>query len=277
MGRLAAAGTQVDAWPTAGVARRLCAAWLCLCGLLAPAASATPTLRLCTADVPFYPYTMPDGSGYSQQLIRLALRGLPVQLKNHMAPRARCLQDSRSGQADALVGVFSTERLQWLSYPMKGGQPDAGSSLAQLRFRVYRRSGSTADWDGKRFYHLDRGAIGVQFGFSYGLELERLGVPLDDKAPSAEQVLRKLERGRIPLAVLQEEQGQALVQTGFAGKIEVLPQPFMQQTLYLIVTREFQARHPALVTQLWAAIASARGSAEYQRILAAHPRPNGPQ
>ncbi|MBT9457686.1 MAG: hypothetical protein IV097_13800 [Burkholderiaceae bacterium] len=245
--------------------------------LAAASLQATPILRLCTADVPFYPYTMPDGSGYSQQLIRLALRGLPLQLKNHMAPRARCLQDSRSGQADALVGVYASERLAWLSYPMKAGEPDAAASLAQLRFMVYRRSGSTADWDGKRFYHLDHGAIGVQFGFSYGLELERLGVPLDDKAPSAEQVLLKLARGRIPLAVLQEEQGQALVQQAFAGKIEALPQPFMQQNLYLIVTREFQARHPALVTQLWAAIAGARGSPEYLRILARKPRPLGPQ
>lgn len=245
--------------------------------LAATSLRAEPTLRLCTADVPFYPYTMPDGSGYSQQLIRLAMRGLPLQLKNHMAPRARCLQDSRNGQADALVGVFATERLQWLSYPMKGSEPDPEASLAQLRFMVYRRSGTTADWDGVRFYQLDHGAVGVQFGFSYGLNLERLGVAVDDKASSAEQVLRKLERGRIPLAILQEEQGRSLVESAFAGRVEALPRPFIQQTLYLIVTREFQARHPALVTRLWEAIAQVRAGAEYQRILRARPRRMGPQ
>nr|WP_316639542.1 hypothetical protein [uncultured Roseateles sp.] len=274
MGKAAAAGRRAGTWPAAGAV----VAWLGLLGLPWASALAAPaTLRLCTADVPFYPYTMPDGSGLSQQLVGMALRGLPLQLQNHRAPRARCLQDSRSGQADALIGVFSAERLQWLSYPMKGSQPDAAAGLAQLRFMVYRRSGATADWDGKRFYQLDHGAIGVQFGFSYGLELARLGVPLDDKAPSAEQVLRKLDRGRIPLAILQEEQAQALIDTAFAGRIETLPHPFMQQTLYLIVTREFQARNPALVAQLWAAIASLRNSPEYEHLRVAKPRPLGPQ
>lgn len=277
MGRLAAASRPARTGPVAALLRWVVAAWLGLHGLPVRAAPELPTLRLCTADVPFYPYTMPDGSGLSQQLIRLALRDLPLQLKNHTAPRARCLQDSRGGQADALVGVFAAERLQWLSYPMKGNEPDIGASLARPRFMVYRRSGSEADWDGRRFYHLDHGAVGVQFGFSYGLELERLGVTVDDKAPSAEQVLRKLERGRIAIAVLQEEQARALLDGAVVEQIEALPVPFVQQTLYLIVTRDFQSRHPALVKQLWAAIAQARSSAEYQRIQATKPRQIGPQ
>jgi len=217
-----------------------------------------PVLRLCTSDTPFLPYTAPDGSGSSQRLLVQALQGMPVRLQSYVAPRSRCLLDAKAGHADALIGVFDSERLAWARYPMRGGQPDDSQALAAGRFLVYRRVGSPADWDGERFSALQGSPVGVRLGFSYGGALGRSGAPVDDKATSAEQLLRKLAKGRVALAIVQEAQGELLRQQGLEAAIEALPTPFSSFELHLILTQRFEQQHPALARQLWQRIGQLR-------------------
>ncbi|MEO3715038.1 substrate-binding periplasmic protein [Roseateles flavus] len=228
----------------------------------APPASAPPppwpVLRLCTSDSPFVPYTAPDGSGSSQRLLAQALQGLPLRLQSYVAPRSRCLLDARAGQAEALIGVFDPERLAWARYPMRGDQPDGSQALAAGRFLVYRRVGSPADWDGERFSQLQGAPVGVRLGFSYGGALARSAAPIDDKATSAEQLLRKLAKGRVALAIVQEAQGELLRQQGLEAPIEALPRPFSSFELHLILTQRFEQQHPALARQLWQRIGQLR-------------------
>ncbi|MDI4631975.1 hypothetical protein J7U46_02830 [Pelomonas sp. V22] len=220
--------------------------------LMVPAAQAV-TLRLCTADSSFYPYTLPDGNGLFQQAVRAAARELDLQVDNRIAPRARCLQDTRSGQADALVGIYAPERRAWLAYPMRGEppQPDAERGLGAVRFLVYRRIGSPVSWDGQRFLQVGDEPVGVQFGFAYGVPLDRLEVLIDDKATSADQLFAKLDRGRIAAVVMQEAQGRQLLARQYGARIEPLETPFNVLRFYLIVSRDFQSRHPELVNKLW--------------------------
>ncbi|QPF72457.1 hypothetical protein G8A07_05595 [Roseateles sp. DAIF2] len=242
--------------------------WPCLLALLvAQAAQAADpvSLRLCTADQPFYPFTMPDGSGQHQFLLRLAARKLPLTLDNYMAPRPRCLQDLRQGRADAAVGVFTRERLGYLAYPGRGEQPDAAQGLGEVRFVAYRRVGSAVSWDGERFANLDGGAVGVLFGFAYGPKLEALKLPIDDRAIGHEQLLQKLVRGRNPVVIMQERQGEQLIAQRYAGQVEALEPLFERFTLYLMVGRPYLARHGELVRAYWRAIEAARASAEYRQ------------
>lgn len=252
--------------------RRFC---LFLLGLLlghAAAAAAEVPLRLCTADQAFFPFTMPDGSGQHQQLLRMAARGLPLQLQNYFAPRPRCLQDMRSGRADAALGVYTAERLSYLVYPGKPGlMPDPAQGLGEVRFVAYRRVGSSVSWDGQRFGQLGDGAVGVLFGFAYGPKLAELGVPIDDRAITHGQLLQKLERGRNPVVILQERQVEHLIAQHYAGKIEALSPLFEEFTLYLMVARPFMEQHGELVRRYWRAIEATRGTAEYRQYRPAAP------
>lgn len=223
-----------------------------------PALPQSPLLRLCTSDTPFLPYTAPDGSGSSQRLLAQALEGLPLRLQAYVAPRARCLLDARAGQAEALIGVFDPERLAWARYPMRGEQPDDSQALAAGRFLVYRRAGSKADWDGERFSQLQGAPVGVRLGFSYGGALARSAAPIDDKATSAEQLMRKLAKGRVALAIVQEAQGEVLRQQGLEVPVEALPRAFGSFELYLILPQRFEQQHPALARQLWQRIGQLR-------------------
>jgi len=242
--------------------------WMALIGLLlaGPAAAADVLMRLCTADQPFYPFTLPDGSGQHQFLLRLAARDLPLQLHNYMAPRPRCLQDLRNGKADAALGVYSPERLAYLAYPSRSdGSPDPARGLGEVRFVAYRRVGSPVGWDGRRFSQLGEGAVGVLFGFAYGPKLAQLGLPIDDRAITHEQLLQKLERGRNPVVILQERQGEQLIAQRFAGKVEPLSPLFEEFTLYLMVSQGFLHSHGELMQRYWRAIEAARQAPEYRQ------------
>lgn len=235
--------------------------WLVGLSVLAVAgAFAAPArLRLCVSDQPFAPYTHPDGSGLLQQRALAAARGTDLAIEQYAAPRARCLQDSRQGKADALIGVFSPERLAWLAYPMRNGQPQAEQSLGRIQVLVFRRVGSSVEWDGQRLVGLGGQPLGLRFGFAYGSRLEALGVPLDDKAMSSEQLIAKLLKGRVGAILLTDE---ALPQVARLppGQIEALPRPYDTMALYLIVTHAFERRHGELVQKLWVNLGAAAGT-----------------
>ena len=210
-------------------------------------------LRLCTSDVPFAPFTLPDGSGEFQQKVKSAAARAGVSLHQTVAPRARCLQWSRNGDVDALIGVHSTEREAWLAYPMRGGRLDTERSVGRVRFVLVRQVGANVRWDGRRISGLGAQSLGVQRGFDYGLNIASLDVPLDDGATSAAQLMAKLERGRIGLALLPEAQIGPWTRQQ-PPRVEMLEPPFSTLTLYLILTRDFAGRHPEAASRLWEGI-----------------------
>ncbi|HEY0957381.1 MAG TPA: hypothetical protein VGE36_21690 [Roseateles sp.] len=231
-------------------------AWLLLLltGLWAGPLQAQPVkLRLCTSDVPFHPYTMPDGSGLFQRRLALLARAAGVEVVPTVAPRARCLQSTRTGAADALIGVFAPERLAWMAYPMREGVADEERGLGRVRFLLYRRVGTHFGWDGRRFTGLGDQPLGLQFGYQYGVKVADLGVAVDDRATSAEQLMAKLARGRVALALMQPEQAQLVLSRMPDAGIEALDTPFTSQAFYVIVTQDFWRRHPEQVQRLWSA------------------------
>ena len=82
------------------------------------AGSQAAPFRLCTLDQPFYPYTLPDGSGQTQVLLRRAAQSIGLAFDNHAAPRRRCLEELRTGQADGAVGAWIAEREAYAAYPL---------------------------------------------------------------------------------------------------------------------------------------------------------------
>ena len=77
----------------------------------------------------------------------------------------------------------------------------------------------------------------------------------DEQAGNGEQLLSKLERGRVGLALLQDDQARALLAQAPAGRFEVLARPFEELTLYLMLSRDFERRHPGLAPKAPEALA----------------------
>jgi len=228
-----------------------------------PGAQAAERFELCTSDQGFPPYTRPDGKGSLQNLARDAAKDAGITLGNHGAPRARCIEELRSGYSAGGVGAYLASREAFLVYPGEAGQPDRRYRLGATDFVVYRRIGSTVRWDGKRFSSLGgSGAIGAQSGFSHAVRLRQMGVKVDESARSAEQLLAMLDAGRFEAAVVETSQATAALAAQPALKLEALPVRFEETDLYLMVSRQTWLQRRELVEALWASIRKRRESQE---------------
>lgn len=221
-------------------------------------------LSVCISDVPFPPFTNPDGSGYLQRLIKQAATSLAVELKVHIAPHRRCQEEVRKGFADATIGVITQDRASYAVFPMSDGKLDESKALVKVRIAVYRRAGTDLNWDGKRFIGLGDGSIGIQSGFAYTETLKQLGVRYDDSGKSVEQNLEKLILGRIAGMLMMDLETERKKLERHRGKIERIATPFNDQTvLFLFVGKPFYAKFAEFVETYWETIRRYRKSPEY--------------
>lgn len=238
----------------------------------AHAADVPSQFRFCSMDVSFAPYAKVDGSGHIQYLIVQAAKSLNLNFERHVAPRRRCLEEIKNGQADGMIAAYSPDRAEYGAFPMAAGEPDESKALVVVRYLLYRRGGTKVDWDGQRFVGLGDGMIGVESGFIYLTEkLKQLGIPYDEGAKSLEQNLIKLTKNRVDGVIAMDIEGNTLMTDRFAGQIERVAKPFDQTALFLMVSKPFYARNPKFMESYWQAIKAYRGTADYRQYQQRNP------
>lgn len=238
-------------------------------------AQATPgpaRMRVCAMDVDYPPFGKVDGSGHLQYLVRQVAGRMNVRLERHLAPRRRCLEEIKAGISDAMASAYSPQRTEIAAFPMAGDTIDASKALGVMTYYVYRRKGGPLDWDGKRFNDIGDKKLGVQSGFIFIIErLQQLGVAYDDGAKALEPNLAKLAAGRVDGVVAMMEEADRLVALGYPGQIERTSKVFEQTPVYLMVSRQFYAKHPKLVEKYWEAMRSYRTSYDFRRYQLNNP------
>jgi polar amino acid transport system substrate-binding protein len=223
------------------------------------------TVRLCTLDHPFPPYTMPDGSGQAQELLRLAGKEQGILIENVVAPRLRCIARLRAGEVDALLSGFLPERMDYGVFPMTGAVADESRAVSMVRFIVYRQKGGTAQWDGRAFSGLDQRPVGIQTGLAVVKRLRETGVLVDEGAKTIEQNLEKLVRGRVQAMIALEGEAQPLIDRSYASRIEALPKAFDSTPIYLHVHPGYYASNREAIDKLWSALRRTRESPAFQQ------------
>lgn len=251
------------------LARRfICAALLLASAAPASAAEAPIRLRLCVGDVDYPPYTMRSGGGRLQYLVDHAAPAARMEVEWYWMPVRRCNEEVRGGAMDATITALYPEMLPHIAYPLRDGNADETYALEGARLMLYRRAGSSLNWDGERVSGMGQGAVGVYAGFAVATgKLARLGLRFDDGAKSLEQNLDKLVRGRLEAVVALENEASVLVEKRYATKVDMLPQPFIKLDAYLVFSKAYYARDPEAAKRLWTELQRVRKSADFQRLL----------
>ena len=227
------------------------------------------TVKVCIPSNPFPPLTFADHEGQGQWLVRKAIELQGGTVSYEAVPWPRCLKGAMSGEYDAAMPPTAA-RADSVALPMRDeATVDEGKALGDANMVVVRRVGSGPYWDGKRFSGLtgpvmfNRGIITVRD------KLATLGVPGDEGAQPNEAMLHKLLRGRGELVIMNGSA--ALVElTGskYAGKLEILPEPFIALTGYLGFNKAYYAANRAFVEAVWSSIARLRNSTEFRNAAA---------
>jgi polar amino acid transport system substrate-binding protein len=242
----------------------------------AAACRGQPTLRICIDAAGHPPMLTADHRGTIDLLIKMAADDIGLQLKYSVLPLARCQAELKAESQDAFSVIpFRPDLFPYLVLPLSNGAEDPSRSVVQARNMVFRRKGSTVEWDGNRFKHL-RGPVLSVFGAPLVVaRLKELGLTADDNGKTTEANFAKLAAGRGDVLIAVETDGLALMaRPAFVGTIEMLPVPFTNANYYVGVIKAFAARHPGVPEQLWQAIGRVRESAAYSAaakgILARH-------
>lgn len=236
-----------------------------LVGVLASAEAAP--LTVCIPDWNALPYVSdnPQRPGLVERLIIDSAREARIEVTVERLSPLRCLRAIERGTAQVAPLTMHSARLGIAQLPMRDGQFDASRRLLSIPLIVVRRSGDDrVQWDGRRF--LPPGAtVGVRHGLHvYRDLLEPHGIAADEGATTGEQLLRKLEAGRMDIALMSRGEFDIL-QTASPRRVEALPQLFAVVDYYLALSRHHSASQLKTVEAWWDVIARLRDKPEYAR------------
>lgn len=237
--------------------------------LVLPVQASAQSLEFCFESENVRPWRTKDGKGLSFELLDQVAVREKISFRYTGLPWKRCLHELKAGRyAGAIGSSFKPERVEFGVYPgihSGGTLPDARQRLNIERYVVVRRKDSPVDWDGRAFHRLDKPA-GAPLGYSAVGDLRAAGVPVDDGAQTAADVLQKLLAGRVDAAVLQQGEVVALLagDTKLRERVEVLARPFAEKPYYLMLSYSLLQSDPDLAERVWSAIARERERPPYR-------------
>ncbi|MES2948066.1 MAG: hypothetical protein V4858_05930 [Pseudomonadota bacterium] len=239
---------------------------LALCAILLCSPVGARTFSVCIPSNPFPPLTFPDHEGQGQWLLRTALERQGHTVQFEAVPWPRCTRGVLQGSYDAAIPVAST-RVGSMAFPLDGHDVDANKALGNTVMVVVRRVDSRAGWDGKNFTNLstpvmfNRGIVTVRD------KLTKLGVPGDEGAQANKALLKKLLQKRNELLIMNAQAVAAELESEeYAGKLEILKQPFLTMSLHVAFNLDYYENNRALVDAIWTRIAELRTTPEWAKL-----------
>lgn len=226
------------------------------------------TLRVCIGDVDNPPLSFPSHDGQAQYLIRQAASEQGWTVEFEPVPWRRCRAGVESGRYDAAGTATATpSNREFMQFPLSADHVNDSQGVGEFKVVVFRAQGTAVGWDGQAFTGLASPVL-YNAGFvAVGDRLQQLQIPRDDSAQLVHQMMQMIMRGRAQVGVGQAFAVQyALRDPEFAGRIEVLPVPFMQATLFLGVSKGFYAQETAAIEAIWHNIGRLRAAPQWQQL-----------
>lgn len=251
--------------------------WLCaVAATAATAAQAAPpveTVTLCFERANVTPWRTEQLGGLNFALLRMVEQRLNIRFDFQSVPWKRCLAQLQENAYDGAFAVsYMPERRVLGVYPGLAadgsGSVDSSKRMHVDRYMLLRRKGSSVEWDGKSMHKLD-GAVGFQLGYSVGEVLRGLQVEVDEASQRADELARKLIAGRLGAAAMGGSDTAAIMRGPLAAQLEVLPLPLIEKPYYLLLSHGMAERRPELAQRIWTAMAQARNSPAYKKLVRA--------
>ncbi|MCT6699958.1 substrate-binding periplasmic protein [Rheinheimera sp. 4Y26] len=248
---------------------------LCCCMFVSSAQAAVP-LRFCFEDKELAPYYYGNSAEVRQQNpgatiehVQQLVAAVPaLELKLIRLPWKRCLASLATGDVDAVVGSYSTERAEFAVFPYRDGQPDPTRAFNLHHTCLVSRQDAPWQWTGEGFSGIDQLVVARPLGYA----------PLKSKFPqkftmhytsSSDMDLDLLEKGRINAITRLCQIGDLKVspaQISLRG-LKILYPPLYDSRGYLIFSQKFYKQHQKLAELLWQQQIQNKGTEIYRRYL----------
>jgi len=229
---------------------------------------AADRLTLCFENKVVLPWRTVEFTGLNFELLKRVESKLDVRFEYRLLPWKRCLAKLKANEVDGAFSVsYSPERMQYGIFPGDGA-PDSRQRMHSARYYLIRKKGSSLDWDGRQFHHVD-GKIGFQLGYSIGEQLRAMHLPVDESNDSVHNVGRKLLAGRLAGAAVFDSDADNLMRGPLGPKLEIVATPLVEKPYYLLLSARLVKARPELADRIWKAIENVRDGREYGKLVQA--------
>lgn len=177
--------------------------WLLVLAGLGLASSGTAASRIRLASFEYPPFcdsSRPDGGGLVA-IVREAFALQSIHVDLVQLPWRRVMTHARQGRVDGVIGIWPDDAKQM---QLLAAAPVYVSQLGVYQLAAAPLPASLAQLRGKR--------AGVVQGYQYGAQVLASGM-LFDQANDDETNLRKLQTGRVQVALVEKAVGDYLLQT----------------------------------------------------------------
>lgn len=227
-------------------------------------ALAAEPVRLGYSDVENFPYQMGNGDqvaaapGVAIELIResAAAAGLTVSFVRMPAPRL--LVEMQAGRLDgAFIFSYKEDRLEYGVYPLLQGKPDRQRRIASNTYSFYKLANSDVAWDGAKLSY-GRAPVGINFSFSIGDDLKKMGLTIDDGGRGTEQNIAKLRLGRISAYATLEDSADAYLRRNGVTNIVKMEPAIVVRDYYLMLSKQYVDANKGKAELLWTKLGEVR-------------------
>lgn len=236
--------------------------WLLVILIWATFSQAEVSVHFAYENATQFPYYIGDSSevlpqqpGAAVELLKLLENIIPeLKISFSRCHWKQCLHKLQSGKVDGIFNAsFTEERLLLGHYPWKNGKVDDSRRITTISYHFYRLKGSRFNWNGKNITGL-YGKIGTPLAYSIEGHLQEMGIKILS-SPDVLANFSNLRRGVVQAIALQDVTGDYYLERKSGLKnIEKVYPALKTKAYYLILSKQFKARHPELSEKVWNAI-----------------------
>ncbi len=225
------------------------------------------TIRLGYSDSEAFPYQISDDRnppGIAFEIISEAAKQTGIKIIYVKLPNKRVQNSLKDGAVIDGAFMFSYDESRNVNgvYPSINGKPDGSKRIATLSYYIYKKKGSSLNWDGKNFSGINfadtTNSIGANSGYSVVNDLLKKGVSVDDGSKTTEQNFLKLQTGRISGFAHQDLVADNYLLSKKINGIEKLLKPFIQKNYFLMFSHQYYNNNRQTAEKLWNKIGEIR-------------------
>lgn len=237
---------------------------LCAAPLLGFAAG--EPLIFCVDDQNRPPTTFPTKDGTHQVLMRMAAAEAGFTITFRPLNFGRCREELAKGTVQGATDMaYVPANIALVAFPTKkGGGEDATRSMQSGVAGVFRLKGSKSEWDGTAFKNVTQPILAPQGVAIVAGKLKSLNVQFNDENKLFGRNIAKMLAGQGELVIAFEDETIKKSLAGeYAGKIEMLPKPFVTANFYATVLKSHYEKNTEQIEKFWNAIGKLQTSPAY--------------
>lgn len=231
-------------------------------------ATSSDKIRVCLMNTDLFPLWRRPGeetrkrAGINIDLMRHLAMSLALEIQWVRAPFARCLHLTQIGEVDVMnVASYRAEREQYGHFPKTNQAVDPMRRFKFDRYLAFVKADSAITYDGDSFDNLPELPIAVEIKASIIPRLRKKGLRVIE-LPNVGNMFKLLEKGRVSAVVVNQFNGLKYAN----DNIRALQPAIVEKPYYLVISKQFYSKHPAIAEAIWQASAELQNGV-YQQTM----------